>query len=110
MAIGYFIQYGIFFSNQADFLAAKAANGGSIVLTVTPDVAISTYTLGTPVQFGLPLFTSVPGTVILPTYIPVVGTPGINNSPGTISTGTLTTTVTETVYGSFLNVMSTRTV
>lgn len=106
----FYLQYGILFAQEADYLAAFAANGNSIILSGTPEASLALYPAGVPVQFPGPFyFTNVPGTVKLGTYTPVFGSPGIVYSPNTVSTGTLSTTITVTAYGSFSNVIETST-
>lgn len=102
MAIGEFLNYGLMFNSQADVNTAKAANGGSLVLAKTPEDALDFAAgLGLSaqiIQTEFPVLSAVPGFVDLGNYVPIAGTPGIQSVPEFVSTGTLTTAVTQTAF------------
>ena len=112
MAGAVILQYGLYFTSQAEGQAAQAANGGSLVLVMSPEAALAFAVangLATQqiVQEGAPYFSGVPGTVDLGNY-PFGGengTPGVNYTPEFVSTGTLTSAITVTMYNQFQGVM-----
>ena len=108
MAIEYLVTYGLYFANSADGIAAKAVNGGSIILpeNLTPDAAAALYPAGIVVQSGPWVIQGLTGTPGVPTgayadFQQGLGTTGVAYAPTShILTADSETTATETVVAS----------
>lgn len=94
------MSYGLFFANPAQGAAAKIANGGTITLNMTPNLALSTFAGSQYLNLGFPSVPVVPGTFDLGSITgPITpSTGGTLRTPRLISTGTLSTTVHEITY------------
>jgi hypothetical protein len=91
------LNYGIFFANPAQGVAAKAANGGTITLNMTPNAALAAFPGATFLNMGFPYLPICPGNVDLGTS-PTPGVNGVVRTPHLVSSGTLRTTVHEVTY------------